>query len=420
MRMWLHSNQFILGGEGRVNMPVFLDEVPDKAPKIKRPDTRKWSGLLVLLLIIGCTLSFLFWTHERQGLFFWFTALGIPTCVWGILFGFRRIAYKADQVWADSWNTNRNTLWSKEVERGQRAAWLVASGVITQAGSGSDKILSAIKSSSPIVQVQQTREGRRIIRHSKLSGFESVSQTEQFKEVLKTLIAQIEPVLTKIPENIACLLVTDFDTPNIPDITTIASAVLMTETGRSFTLLQGKGFEVLDCWLDSAWREPSLLLALSAEIREMPQESEGEAITLTLMLNRKHPEIPEAVQLSRPEKNKNDSLTKTLSRALMWGNLSPQEVKGSWVTGLAFSQSGEWYSACEENGLTLNMTEKHTDIDEFIGYVGVSAPWLAVAISSLAACSGTAQIIAVKTVANDIWITGVKPGDNTGKRQDKM
>ncbi len=401
-------------------MPVFLDELPDKAPKIKRPDTRRWSGLLVLLLITGCTLSLLFWTSERQGLIFWFTALGVPACVWGILFGFRRIVYKADQVWAESWNADRNALWNEEIARGQRAAWLVASGVITQAGGRVDKILSAIKSSSPIVQVQKDREGRSNIRHSKLPGFERASQSIEFKKSIKILIAQIRPILEKIPENISCLLVNDFDTPNIPDVTKIVSDVLMSETGRSFTPCQGKGFEVFDCWLDNAWRKPSLLLVLTAEIRDIPSDNEGEAITLTLMLNRKHPEIPDAVQLHRPEKYKNDSLTKTLSRALMWGGLSPQEVKGSWVSGLTLSQSGEWYFACEKNELTLNMTEEHKNIDECIGYVGVSAPWLAVAISSHAARSGGAQIIAVETDTNDVWIAGVTPGDKAEIRKETL
>lgn len=399
-------------------MPVFLDEVPDKAPKIKRPDTRKWSGLLVLLLIISCALTFLFWPGERQGLNFWFTALGVPVCICGILYGGRRIAYKSDQVWAESWNIDRNALWQDEITRGQRAGWLIASAVITQAGSRADKILSAITSSVPIVQVQKIRDGKSHIRHSRLDGFEKSSQSAEFAESIKTLIAQIDPVLTKIPKKTPCLLVTDFDTPNIADAKKIASDILLSNTGRTFTLFQINGFDAIDCWLDNVWRKPSLLLILSAEIRDEPRDSEGEAITLTLLLNRKHPDIPEAVQLHRPEKYKNGSLAKTLSRALMWGQLSPQEIKGSWVTGLTLSQGGEWHSACEANELTLNMTEDNKNIDDFIGYVGISAPWLAVAISTLAARTGSAQLIAVETNSNDVWVAGITPGDNAETRQD--
>lgn len=401
-------------------MPVYLDEVPDKAPKIKRPDSRKWAILLVLLLIVGCTLSILFWTGEKRGLIFWFTAIGIPICIWGGLFGGRRIAYKADQVWAESWNSDRNALWHNEITRGQRSAWLIASGIITQAGGRADKILSAITSLSPIAVVQKTREGRSLIRHSKLAGFEKPSQRKEFTEAVKTLIAQLEPVLKQMPGNVECFWVADFDTPNISDVKKLVSDILLSETGRTFTLFHGNGFDALDCWLDNAWCKPSLLLALSAEIRDTPRENEGEAITLSLMLNRQHPGIPEAVQLHRPEKYKNDSLTKTLTRALLWGQLSPQDIQGSWITGQALSQGGEWPAACEENQLALKMTENNKNIDDFIGYVGVSAPWLAVAISALAARGGSAQLIGVETNMNDVWIASVTPGDKSGIRKDML
>ncbi|MFE4111812.1 hypothetical protein [Kosakonia sp. YIM B13611] len=399
-------------------MPVFLDEVPAEVLKVNRPNIRKWLMLLVFFMAVGYLLSFLFWAGMKGGLIFWFTALGLPLCVWGIFFSFRRIAYKTDQVWAESWNANRNALWNEEILRGQRFAWLIASGVITQSGSRTDKILSAIQSSYPIIQVQKTRDGNHI-RHSKLPGFEEY-QSAEFCVAIKTLVTQIRPVLATIPSDIACWLITDFDTPGIPDALPIVSDLILSETGRSFVLFKGNGFEAFDSWLDNTWRKPSLLLSITAEIRQAPSEGEGEAITLTLMLNRKHLDIPEAVQLRRPEKYKNDSLTKTLSRALLWSQLSPEEIKGSWITGLNFSQSGEWHFACEENNLSLNMTENHKNIDDFIGYCGVSAPWLTVAISSLVARSGAAQIIAVETNKNDIWITGITPGGNSGIRQDTL
>ncbi|AGN85712.1 hypothetical protein H650_11205 [Enterobacter sp. R4-368] len=418
MWMWLYADQFIFGGEGSITMPVFLDEVPAAIPKVHRPDTRKWSGLLIFLLIVGCVLSFLFWTGAKEGLVFWFTALGLPLCLWGMFFGLRRIAYKTDQVWAESWNANRKVLWNEEILRGQRFAWLIASGVTTQSGSRTDKILSAIQSSYPIIQVQKTRGGN-YVRHSKLPGFEEC-QSAEFCEAIKTLIMQIKPVLAKIPSDITCWLIADFDTPELPDALPIALELISSETGRSFILLKNNGFEALDSWLDNTWRKPSLLLSISAEIRQAPREGEGEAITLILMLNRKHSDIPDAVQLHRPERYKNDSLTKTLSRALIWSQLLPEEVKGSCITGLNFSQDVEWYSACAENNLSLDMTEDHKNIDDFIGYGGVSAPWLAVAISSLVARSGAAQVIAVGTDTNDIWIAGVTPGDDTGTRQGTL
>lgn len=401
-------------------MPVFLDEVPDRAPEIKRPVTRRWIVLLVALIAVGVMLSFTFWSREREGGIFWFTTLGVPLCLWGILFGFRRIAYKADQVWAASWNADRHALWNEEIFRGQRAASVIASGVITQAGSSTDKLLAAVKATLPVMQVQKTRSGMGLVRHSMLPGFEDESKLMAFDTSVKTLITQILPALEKIPGNVPCWLITDFDTPLVADAERSAIDILSSETGRSFSLCNSNSFTAFDRWLDSDWLKPSVLLCLSAELRESPKEGDGEAISLTLMLNRKHPSFPDAVQLHRPERNKNDSLVKTLSRALLWGKLSPEDVKGSWVTGGNIIQGGQWSSACEENQLSFLMAEDNKNIDDLIGYTGVVAPWLAVALAASLARSGKSQIIAVGTSMNEIWIAGITSGNKTGTPQDTL
>ncbi|GJL42788.1 MULTISPECIES: hypothetical protein [Enterobacter cloacae complex] len=401
-------------------MPVFLDEIPELAPKIKRPDTRRWLGLLVILLATGTVLAFSFWSTEREGAIFWFTALGVPFCVWGTLLGIRRTAYKADQVWAESWNADRSILWNDEIVRGQRAAWVITSGVITQVGSSTDKLLTAVRTSLPVLQVQKTRSGAGPVRHSKLKGFEAESKVGEFNASIKTLIMQVMPALEKIPGNIPCWLIADFDIPLTLDAEQSALDIISSETGRSFSLFTAKGFTAFDYWLDNAWLKPSLLLCLSAVIRDTPQEGDGEAISLTLMLNRKHPGFPDAIQLHRPEKHHNGSLAKTLSRALLWSKLSPEKVQGSWVAGRKISQGGEWNTACEEHKLSVEMTEDHKNIDDYIGQVGISSPWLAVALAAPSARSGMPQIIAVETSENELWIAGVTSGDYTGKPQDAL
>ena len=401
-------------------MPVFLDEVPERAPKIKRPATRRWFGLLLLILATGCALSFSFWSTERAGAIFWFMALGVPFCVWGALFGIRRTAYKADQVWAESWNADRSILWNNEIVRGQHAAWVITSGVITQAGSSADKLLTAIRGSLPVLQVQKTRSGAGPVRHSKLTGFEAESELVEFNASIKTLIMQAMPVLERIPANIPCWLIADFDMSFILDAEQSALNIISSETGRSFSIFNAKGFAAFDYWLDNAWLKPSLLLCLNAVIRDTPQDGDGEAISLTLMLNRKHLEFPDAVQLHRPERHHNGSLAKTLSRALLWSKLLPEKVQGSWVTGRQISQGGEWNTACEEHKLSIDMTKAHINIDDYIGQVGISSPWLAVALAAPSARSGMPQIIAVETGENELWIAGVTSGDNTGKPQDAL
>ncbi|EFE7560763.1 hypothetical protein F9S82_26275, partial [Escherichia coli] len=104
-------------------MPVWLDAVPEKAPKIARPDTRRWLLFLAFIMLGGIALTLWCWTSERTGFVFWFTALGLPFCTWGLIFGLRRFAYKAGQVGAESRNVEREALIDSEILRGQRCAW---------------------------------------------------------------------------------------------------------------------------------------------------------------------------------------------------------------------------------------------------------------------------------------------------------
>ncbi len=73
-------------------MPVWLDAIPEKATKIARPSPRRWLLFLAFVMLGGVALTLWSWTSERTGFAFWFTALGLPFCTWGLIFGLRRFA----------------------------------------------------------------------------------------------------------------------------------------------------------------------------------------------------------------------------------------------------------------------------------------------------------------------------------------
>lgn len=103
-------------------MPVLLDTIPEKAAKVPRPDTRRWLLFLAFVMSGGFALTLWNWTTERTGFIFWFTALGLPFCLWGLLFSLRRFAYKAEQVGAESRNVEREALIEREICRGSAVA----------------------------------------------------------------------------------------------------------------------------------------------------------------------------------------------------------------------------------------------------------------------------------------------------------
>lgn len=110
-------------------MPVWLDAIPEKAPKVVRPGTGRWLLFLAFVMLVGIALTLWCWTSERTGFVFWFTALGLPFCTWGLIFGLRRFAYKAEQVGAESRNVEREALIDSEILRGQRCAWILGTHI---------------------------------------------------------------------------------------------------------------------------------------------------------------------------------------------------------------------------------------------------------------------------------------------------
>ncbi|NBM55011.1 hypothetical protein GWI68_09470 [Proteus sp. G2669] len=68
-------------------MPVWLNTIPPAAPKVFRPNTRRWLVALLIILFMGFALTLWFWKTERTGFIFWFTAVGLPICSWGLVFG---------------------------------------------------------------------------------------------------------------------------------------------------------------------------------------------------------------------------------------------------------------------------------------------------------------------------------------------
>lgn len=396
-------------------MPVNLDAIPETAPRIRRPATRRWFYIFASIMVVGNVLTFWLWAEERTGLVFWFTASGLPFCLWGLLLSIRRFGYKCDQVWAAAWDSERALLLAQEIARGQRAAWVLNNGIITQIGIGQEKLLKAIRSADCQLNVQIPRAGGTPVRHTRLPGFHDNQPSRDLEEAVKTIAGQLKPVLAEIPVNVPCWLMADCRIAGVPDTDDHILNLLTSLTGRMFHLLPVKGLTAFDCWLDEVWQQPAVLIAISAEVRAAPRQDEGEAVAWLVLLNRHHAAFPNAVRLHRPEKGSLAALSTTLGRALLWSKLPAELVKGSWTTGKALAQGGAWSSAIEGNGLTFSMTKDHRDVDQTTGYTGNAAPWLAVNLAATMARQGGSQVAAVATDTDEIWVIGITPGNRKGQ-----
>lgn len=386
-------------------MPVLLDTIPEKAAKVPRPDTRRWLLFLAFILSGGIALTFWNWTTERTGFIFWFTALGLPFCLWGLFFSLRRLAYKAEQVGAESRNVEREALIEREICRGQRCAWILESSVQHISGNSPGALMKAVDRAISASEASTPRGSKSAVRYAALASFQSNLDAELISAT-STLVAHVQKITDTLPKYIPCCLMLDCDDDIRPRLEEHFRNELAARTGRSFRLLSGKGMAAFDAWLDQRWDTAGILAGVTFSLPAQPDEGDADAITLLVLSNRKAVGYPDAVCLHRPEKGQETRLVKTLDRALLWAATAPEALKTAWYTGPVLSSGSGWNMACEDNGVRFSLSKDNHGIDPVLGYAERAAPWLAIILASAACSDNGPQVIAAQPAADkdDIWV----------------
>ncbi|MBQ0326230.1 hypothetical protein J9231_00015 [Providencia rettgeri] len=401
-------------------MPVWLNTIPPAAAKVPRPNTRRWLVALLIIVFMGFALTLWFWAKDRTGFIFWFTAVGLPICCWGLAFGARRMAYKMQQVAASTWNDERESLIQSEIKRGQRFAYLLEAYIETPAGQGANRSLGAINKSIPFVALQPSRSSNQLVRYAPLAAFDQPDLMLMLTDCINNIVIKINPLLHKIPDDIPCYCVLEIDRAHQPQAEKILLETLKKENPHAFRLISGQGLEAIDAWLDTRWDVPSLCLVVSIGYHLKPVEASGEAIGSLLLSNRPIRDISCTTRFHRPEKSHPDNLSQGLSQAMLWGNVPPETITGAWVAGEGVDDEGEWSKACEHNQLQFSMSKANKMIDPVLGNTGKTAPWIATALAEASLNqdnASDAQLIAVqpKHEDNEIWITVISRQTDNNK-----
>ncbi|WP_054180873.1 hypothetical protein [Trabulsiella odontotermitis] len=386
-------------------MPVWLDAIPEKAVKVPRPETRRWLLFLAIVMSGGIALTLWNWTTERTGFIFWFTVLGLPFSLWGLLFSLRRFAYKAEQVGAESRNVEREVLIDRETCRGQRCAWILETCVQHFSGNSPGALMKAVSRAAPASETSTPRGSKTAVRYAALASFQTDLDTELIYAT-STLIAHIQKMTDSLPKDIHCCLMLDCDDDIRVRLEDHFRKELAARTGRDFRLLSGKGLAAFDTWLDQRWDTPGIFAGVSFSLPAQPDEGDADAITLVVLSNRKAPGYPDAVCLHRPERGQEIRLAKTLDRALLWAAIDPEVLKTAWYTGPILSSGSGWNMACEDNGVTFSLSKDNHGIDPSLGYAEHAAPWLVIILASAVCSDNGPQVIAAQPTADkdDIWV----------------
>ncbi len=393
-------------GKGWLIMPVWLDAIPEKAKKIARPSTKRWLLLLAFVMPGGGALTLWGWGAEYNGFIFWFTALGLPFCTWGLVFALRRFAYKAEQVGAEARNVEREAILEREIYRGQRGAWILGTHIQTMAGNRASELLTAMIRGVPVVDFSIPRGCKKPVRYAALTAFQT-NLREELKATVSELTTRFERIVKPLPQGLPCWLMLDCDSDLFPPFAEQLTTELLQKTGSVIRLMPDKGLAAYDAWLDKHWDNPAILLAITLSLPAVPAEGDADAVSMVVFSNRKALSYPDALRLNRPERGTEPTLTKTLSRALLWAKVRADQLQGSWFSGTALTQGSGWNNACEENGVTFSLSEENFSIDLVLGYTGHAAAWVVITLADSAFEQRGVQVIAAQPDADkdEIWVT---------------
>lgn len=407
--MWLrvYAHQFVFCGKGWLTMPIYLNEIPDNVDGISRPVTMRWVIFLVVIMLAGVVLTLWQWTGERRGISFWFTALGLPFCLWGILAVFRHIGYRLELNGEAGWNHECDDLAETEISRGRRFAWVLDTWVQSQAGRGTGSLSAAMASGIPLLKTTKPRAGGEPVRHARITDFDSDPQA--LTKAVEKAALRINKTLGHLPEKLPCWLMFECDADFSVEREAELLQLVIEKSGRALRQIPGQGMNALDHWLDHCWDKPSALVVLTLILRPSPQVNDAEALAAMVLCNRKSHQYPAAVRLHRPQKSSPETLTHNMALSLRWAELSPDAIKGIWITGEAVTDRPGLNQSCEDNKLTLSLTGGIKNIDATLGYASQVSPWIAVALAVSKVSEQGAQLVAAQPDpgSDDIWLTSI-------------
>lgn len=393
-------------------MPVYLDAIPDKTPDIRRPVTRRWIILGVIIFLVGIGGAGWLWQGERVGQKFWFTVLVFPTLIWGSLFTLRRIGYKLERVGMYSWNKACEQLVSSEIARGQNCSWLVGEHLVNflETGfSGEGKTHLAAVNKTPILEPAIARDGVSLVRHAPLPV--QGRGDDIIRGYVPDICGYANNLIARLPTDMPCYLAFE-GSDNLTDLSDILISGIEHPLRRIRHL---SGLRILDYWLDHHHDIPAALLIVSAQINDVAIQDSGEAITVILLCNRSFSGLPSPlVRIHRPEICTKENLSLAMERAILWAKMDHTAPLRGWLTGGELSSDAVWSNACEISAPMLTM-QRNVNIDIVVGYAGSAAPWQSLILAARQCRSDNEpQMVVVETAPSCHQLCAVTSAKSSG------
>ncbi len=346
-------------------MPVRLNTIPDAEPYPVPPARIKWLTALLLMLSVGVALTSLFASDElaKNGPYFWGLACGVPAFIWSLVASVRWLFFITQYIRTDAWNKRREEVILQETRRGRRALQILSFSVQTALnGDSVAETITAFLARQQVLNTYADLRGEDTVRRSVIPVLTNKPVTGRLSEVFSRLFSAPEP-----------------------------------------------GLAAVDDWLDNHIQEKAVLLVISVRLEPKNPERTAESATALLLANRlTQTALTPLALLHRPECiTDTEMMASGIAQALDWMPVQPDAISGMWTAELDREQRAALLSLNQPFAQEALMYE----LDAFLGRSGPAAPWLSVAVATLAAIQSQHPQLTLSGVQGGhySWATVVSP-----------
>lgn len=398
-------------------MPVALPELEPAGDAPKPPRPIVWLGVFVIVMLAGVVVALFTWPDDEppHTAWFWIRLLVLPALTGCALVGLGLHYY-------DEELDRRQAQREVRVEDREKALRFASEplAVLDYAyltGPGSADIAARIASGELVLSAETSAAGIDAVRQTALQLKEGAELSERYRACFSALLEQISAsvvaIPSKVPLNVLVHLPVDMDRESLLDLWQSCWRAMNLRPVKATLLAAAPGVMIVDEWLDIRGGPclEKVALIVSVQLHDAPPQSSAEAAVGVLLAWAPLAErcgLRTQALLHRPVEVGADGWVSAVSKALLWGKTSVNEVCDVWQAGLSRSDKGALLQTASDAGLGVSQIEGFAgvhDVDFAIGHPGVSAGWLAMALGvEHGVETGSPQLIAWREEAQRLAV----------------
>lgn len=386
-------------------MPVDHYKLPGEEPEpATAPSKLVWAVVVVVLVAAGGAAIILLWpkhmpTNDWR---FWTTLVVLPTALASFVVSRRLSAYEAAKLDVQARNEVASAYNQRVFDAASKPFSVLAAAYRFSCdrkenalGGVRDKSMKLVSQASIAQDAPPVHARWLMVPSVKLASgpltADKKRHTEAAKWLFGELLDELEQAIKALPRKTSL------------DVHFVTSSLLSTEERDGLwndkweklnlrpadLAIDASDVDLmtLDGWLDrtieTAENKARLIVAIQLTVLQSASPLPGSAEAAVALLL-----LPEAeatrsalvsdANLHRPVRGRFEQASVALRPALKWAGLQAPDIGGIWETGLNAKQ---WGQVASESGL-LGIPHDAIKMDQTIGFAGVAAPWLAVAVAA--------------------------------------